>query len=103
MSAEPADEVEHVRVSPHPGRKTLKSTQGLVGIGVHSNAAHVTIDSIGVWPVGFNCNRAKAFFRDEPFGEFGSLAIEIVGTMRRLADQGKTRIADEVQQSIVIV
>ena len=100
--AQPLDEVEYHGVAPHPGGKTLETAERLVGILVITEAAYIAIDAEGVGPVGFDGHGVEAFFLDQAFGNLSALAIELMRSVRRFAEQTKTRRADKLEKQIVI-
>jgi len=44
----------------------------------------------------------EAFLVDQPLGDLRALAIELVRAVRRLADEDQMRVADHLQQRVVI-
>ena len=102
MPAEPADEVEHVGVAPHPRWEPLESSQGIDGIGIIAPAADVTVDAIRVGPVGLDGDRIEALLPDQPLGDLGAFPVELVRTVRRLADQHEAGVADPFEQGVVV-
>ena len=101
--AEPADEVEHVGVAPHPGRESSEARQRLDGLGVVAAAADVAVDAIGVGPVGLDGHGVEALLADQPLGDLGTLPVELVRAVRGLADQHEAGVADQLQEGIVVV
>ena len=85
--AQPADEIEHLGVAPHPGREAAEVAQRLLGVGVLGRPVHVAVDAVGVGPVGLDGDRAEAVLVDQPPGDPGPLAVELVRPVRGLADQ----------------
>ena len=61
VRAQPADEVEHVGVAPHPGREALEAAQRLARPSSSSpRAADVAVDPVGVGPVGLDGDGGEA-------------------------------------------
>jgi hypothetical protein len=100
--AEPADEVEHDRVAPHPGREALEAAQGLLGGSILAAAAHVAVHAVGVGPVAFDGDRAEALVLDEPPGDGRPLFVELVRAVARLADEHVVGVTDDVHQRVVV-
>src|SRR5262249_35724286 len=78
IGPQPADEVEHVSISPHPGRKTLEAGERFDGFFVVPGAAYVAVHSVGVGPVSLDRDRAEPSLRDQPFGDLRALPVELV-------------------------
>ena len=95
MLAQPAYEVEHVGVAPHPLREPLEARERLAAAPVFAPPAHVAVDAVGVRPVGLDRHGRKAFLFDEPLRDLRALAVELVRAVRRLAEQHEPRVADE--------
>ena len=100
--SQPPDEIEHVGVAPHPGGKSLEVAERVIGAGVGARAAHVSVHSISVRPVGFNRDRPEALLDDQPFGNLRALAVKLMRAVRSLAEQHEAGVADHLQQRIVI-
>ena len=103
VGAEPADEVEHVGVAPHPGGEPPEARQRIDGLGVVAAAADVAVDAIGVRPVGLDGDGGEPLLADQPLGDLGALAVELVRPVRRLAEQHEARVADQIQQRVVVI
>jgi hypothetical protein len=101
--AQPADEIEHIGVSPHPLRETFEATQRFHAVDVRACAADETVDPIGVRPVCFHRHGIEAAFVNQPFGNLRTLPIEFVRAVTRFAEQDKARIAHQIQERIVVV
>ncbi len=99
---QPANEVKHVRVAPHPGGKALEIREGLDGFLVVALALEEAIDPISVRPVGLDGHGGEAFFPDQAFGDLRPGAIELVSSVRRFSKQDETRVADQLQQRVVV-
>ena len=76
--AKPADEVEHVGVSPHPGGKALKPAQRLLGVSVLVGALDEPGDTMGVGPITFDGDGIEAALVDQALRDQGALAVELV-------------------------
>src|SRR5919106_2477740 len=99
---QPLDELDHVGVAPHPRRKASEVGERLYGIEVIAHASHVAVDAVRVGPIGFDRDRREAFLLDQPLGDLGALAVELVRAVRRLAEQREARIADQVHERVVV-
>jgi hypothetical protein len=102
MTPEPAHEVEHIGISPHPGGEPLEIGERVDGIHVGSDAAHVAIHAIGIGPVGFDGHRRETSVGDQALGDRRPLPIELVRAVRRLAEKDDLGLADAVEQRVVI-
>ena len=101
--AQPADEIEHVGVAPHPGGEALEVGQRLRGPGVAPRPSHEAVDAPGVGEVGLCCDAAEAEVDDEPLGQLGSPLVELVGAVRGLADEHDAGVARELEDGIEVV
>ena len=86
----------------HPRRKPAEIRERLDGLFVGACGAHESIDPVRVRPVGFHGNRGKPFLADQPPGDVRPLAVELVGPMRRFAQEHDARVADTLNQRIVL-
>ena len=84
--AQPADEIEHVGVSPHPLRKTLKPAQRFHAVAVFARASDKPIDAIRIRPICFHGHGAKAALRDQDLRDLRANPIKLVGAVTRFAD-----------------
>lgn len=66
MRREPADEVEHVRVSPHPRGESSEVAPLLAGIFVAADSAREAVDPIDIGPVIFDGNRIESALLNQP-------------------------------------
>src|SRR5579871_5958290 len=102
VSAEPADEVQKIRVAPHPGRKALEPEQGIAGVSIFADALDILIDPRRVRPIGLERDCAEARFTDQPLRDLCTNAVELVSSMRGLTNQYDSRIAHQPHQRIEI-
>jgi hypothetical protein len=100
--AQPAHEVENVRVAPQPGRKAPKITERVDCIGVLADPAHVAVHAVRVGPVGLHRDRGKPELQDQALRELGTLAVKLVRAVGRLADQNQARTFRQVEQRIEV-
>jgi hypothetical protein len=102
VCSQPLDELDHLFVAPHPGRETPEVGERFHGIDRVARATDVAIDGVSVGPVGFHRHAGETFFVNEPLRDLGTLAVELVRAVRRLAEQREARLADPIHQRIVV-
>ncbi len=102
-SAQPAHEAEHRGIAPHPGGEPPEITEGRPAAAIRADAAHVPVDAIGVGPIGFNGDRGEAMLFNQPPRDFGAIAVELVGAVRRFAEKDGLRVTHRVEQGVVAV
>ena len=78
---QPADEVQHVGIAPHPGREAPEVGEGLIGCRVCIESAHEMVDAIRIRPIGLHSDCSEPQFLDEPLADVGARSIELVRTM----------------------
>ena len=100
---QPLDEVQHVVVAPHPRREAPEVRQGGVRVGVARETHHVAIHPIRVGPIALDRNRGEAMLLDQTPGDAGALSVELVRSVRGLADEDEAPVTDEVEQRVVVV
>ena len=100
--SQPFYEFDHNCITPHPSGETAKSRKRFVWIRVVARAAHVAMDTRGIWPIRLNRDHGKAFFSDEPFRDCRALGVKFVRAVRCFAQQHDPRVADQFQQRLVI-
>src|SRR4051812_14783109 len=101
MFAQPLNELDHDRVSPHPGWKTPEIAKCLVRVVIITAAADVTMDAKAVRPIGFDRDRAKAVVCDQAPGELCARGVKIVGAMRSFPDQDALCLSRECYESVI--
>jgi hypothetical protein len=84
---QPFDEVANDGVPPHPGGKAAEVSERLLRARVLRCAAHIAIDAVCIGPVRLDCDRADGSFLDQLRRERGPHVIELVGSVRRLAEK----------------
>ena len=75
---EPADEVDHVGVAPHPLGEALEASERLFGIGGVALAAHEAVDAVGVGPIGLHGDPDETLLANQTLRNLGSNAIKLV-------------------------
>ena len=80
----------------------LKAAQRLLGVGVIAGALHVAADAIGVGPVTLDRHGGEPELLDQPARDPRALAVELVGAVACLAEQHEARIADPLEQRVVV-
>jgi hypothetical protein len=84
-SAEPAEEIEHVCVAPHPGWKPQKSTERVRGVGIVGRAAHESVHAVAIGPVSFDRDGMKTLLGDEALGSGRAGSVKLVRPVGSLA------------------
>jgi hypothetical protein len=102
VRAQPPDEIQDICVPPRPCREAFESGERIHGLAVSALPAHVSIHAVGVRPVSFDRHGGEAFLSDEPLGDLRPLPVELVRTMRSLPQENESRVADHVEQRIVV-
>jgi hypothetical protein len=102
VRSQPLDELHHLDVAPHPPGETPEIGERFGGIEIVAGTADIAVDPVGVGPVRLDRDGREPLLVDQPLGDPGSLAIELVGAVGRLAEQHKARVADQVHQRIII-
>ena len=98
---QPAHEIQHRRITPHPGRETLESSQCLLGGRVVPAATDIPVHPVGIGPVSLGRDRAKSPVLDQPTRNLRPRRVELAGAVGRLADQHQLRVADQIEQHLV--
>jgi hypothetical protein len=94
VPAQPANEIEHVSISPHPLRKTLEPAQRFHAVAILARAADKPVDAIRIRPICFHSYGAKATLGNQDLRDLSANSIKLVGAVTRFADQNKTGIPD---------
>ena len=63
----------------------------------------IAIDAVRVGPVSLHGDRSEPVVVDQPAGDAGPLPVELVGAVRRLADQHEAPVAHEIEERVVVV
>ena len=95
----PLHESHDVTISPHPRREATKVRQCRGGVLVIRKSHHVAIDSVGIGPIGLDRHGGKAALIDEATSDTGSLPVELVRSVRGLADQNETSVIDKISSA----
>jgi hypothetical protein len=103
VSAEPARELDHLLVAPHPGGKAAERGERGVGVGVAGSALHPPIQSTHVGPVGFDGDGVETLLLEQPLRDARALVVELVAAVRRLAEEHEARVADPIEERVVVV
>src|SRR5688500_18281623 len=102
VSSQPPDEVQHIGVPPHPLWKSLETRQRLVCAPVGCVAANVAVDAVCVREVRLDSHGRKALFPYQSFGYLSPLPVKLMGSVRGFTQEHKTRIANEIDQSVIV-
>jgi hypothetical protein len=100
--AQPLNELDYVGITPHPSRKPAKVGQRFHSKCVVACVVHIAIDTVGVWPIRLHRYSGETFFLDEPFRDLGAVVVKVVRTVGRLSEQHDARLADELEERIVV-
>ena len=101
--AQPTHEIEDVGIAPHPRRKALETGECFLAVGIIRRTLDVAVHPVCVRPVGLDGNGREAFLLDQALGDLRALLVELVRSVRRLAEQDEARVPDQCQQRIVIL
>ena len=102
VASQPADEIQHVGIAPHPGRKTFEAFEGVDRFRVIIFAPHKSIHAIGIGPVSFHGYRIEALTLNQTLGDLRALPVELMRSVRGLPQQHKSRVADLIHQRIIV-
>ena len=100
--AQAADEITNDFVAPHPRGKALESLERLVRGRVIALVLEIAVDAVGVRPVALDADGGKVFLEDQPLRDRRTLGVELVRPVRRLANQDKTRVANELEERVIV-
>jgi len=92
--AEPTDELRYHLVAPHPGGEAAEAAQSLFCLLIFASAAHILIYAIRIRPIGLDRDGVKAFLLNEALGDFRAALVELLGPMRRFANENQVCISD---------
>lgn len=99
--AQPADELAHLPVAPHPGREAPEVGKRLVQRIVAAPTG-VAVQAQHVGPVAFHDHRIEAGLLHETPGDGRAHGVELVGAMCGLAEQHVVAALGHPQQCIVV-
>ena len=97
---QPADEVEHVGVAPHPLREAAEAVEGLDAVGILALVPDKPVHAVRVRPVGLDGHAAEPLLADQPPRDLGASLVELVGPVGGLADEDEAGVADRREQGI---
>ncbi len=100
--AQPVNELQDDRVPPHPDGEAPEAPQRLLGRPVLSDPAYEPVHAVGVGPVGLDGDRAAGALGDQALGDLGTFAIELVRSVRGLADQHEACLACAREQPVEV-
>src|SRR5439155_19897249 len=98
LLTKPTHEVEHIRVPPHPGRESPEPGQGIDRLRVATGARYVPMNAIGIGPVSLDGDGVKSLLADQAPRDDRSLAIKLVRSVRRLAEEHEPPIPDALEE-----
>ena len=64
--------------------------------------ADVTMDPVSIGPVGFESDDVEILFGNQTLRDFSTCFVEFVGAVARFAEEDELRIANEVEERIII-
>ncbi len=97
-ASQPADELVHVFVAPHPGRESRERRERQLRAG--PIAEHVVIDPGGVGPVGLDGDEVEAAPFDEGLRDPRPHPVELARAVGGLAQQDEARVSDALEQGV---
>ena len=100
--AQPFDELDHDCVTPHPRGKPAEIAQRFRRVALFGSASDITMYAQHVGPIGFQCDDPEIFLRNQATSELRAPGVELVGSMRRFANEHKSRGTSELDQIVVI-
>ena len=98
MTAKPFEKRHDIRVAPHPAREAGEVSKRTGRVAIVAGEPDPPVRAIRVRPVRLDGDDVEAFSNDERFGELRPRAIELVRSVRRLADEDDARVADYVDE-----
>jgi len=84
--SQPAHEIQHVSIAPHPSGKPLKTGKGIDGVLVPALKPHILAYAIRIRPVCLDGDCGESFFCDQAFGNLSAQAIELVSPVTGFSD-----------------
>ena len=103
MLTQPADEIEHIGVAPHPLRETFETAQRVHAVEIGTFASNETIDAVSVRPIGFHRDGVEAALINQPLGDEGALPVKFVRPVTRFAEQNEAGLAHHLDERVVVV
>ena len=97
MIAKPAHEIEEHRRCAHPGREAHEAAQRFHCVPVGVAAANVTVDPQRVGPIRLDRDGREPVLLDQPPRDRGTLAIKLMSSVRRLANEHDVGVAGQLE------
>jgi hypothetical protein len=97
---QPADEVEHVGVAPHPLREPLEPAERVARVRVVVEPLHEPVHAPRVRPVRLDGHRRETLLADQSLRQLRPDPVELVRAVGGLAHQHVPRFAHEVHQRV---
>ena len=101
--AQPADELHHGGVAPHPGGEARETVERLLGAIRSHTVPYVLAHPVRVGPVGLPDDRPESQLVDEALGDARALPIHLVASVGRLAEQYHPRVARHLDEQVMVV
>ena len=109
MLTQPADEIEHIGVAPHPLRESFETAQRVHAVEIGTFASNETIDAVSVRPIGFHRDGVEAALINQPLGDEGAFSVKFVRPVTRFAEaksgngEGEAGLAHHLDERVVVV
>ncbi|ONC06239.1 hypothetical protein AQ910_05990 [Burkholderia pseudomallei] len=96
--AQPADELAHRTIAPHPCGQARKVGERRIGVGIGDRgvALHAAIHAPRIRPVALDRHGVEPAFADPARGDLRAHPVELVGAVRRFAEQHHVGIVRHV-------
>jgi hypothetical protein len=91
--SQPRDELDYIGIAPHPARKAAKVGQRLLRAGVVARATDEQVDAVCIGPLGLGRYGTGSALGDHPLRDLRTLPVELVRSVRRLAETHEARRA----------
>ena len=89
--------MRHIHVGKRP-----KSASAWTASSSRLVAAYVAVDAVRVGPVGLNGDGGESLLGDQPPRDECPLAVELVGAVRRFAEQHDARVANVFEKGVIL-
>lgn len=96
--AQPADELAHRTIAPHPCGQARQVRERRIGVGIGDRgvALHAAIHAPHIRPVALDRHGVEPAFADPARGDLRAHPVELVGAVRRFAEQHHVGIVRHV-------
>jgi hypothetical protein len=97
--AQPRGELGDRAIAPHPRREAAEVAERVLAAGVVALAAHPAVDAPRVRPVRLGGDRGEPGLGDQPARDLRALAVEVLGAVRRVADEDERAAAARLRRA----